>query len=117
MRFCSKVISLILFFIFFSVLTVQAQQIPTGVPISLDSLILISENIGGFLMIIGGILAGIAVVWAGIVYMTSGSDSTKVKTAKDILKAGLVGALIIFGSGGIINTIKAFAGDPLKFFK
>ena len=106
------------FVLFFTALNfVNAQQIPTGVPISLDSIILISENIGGFLMVLGGILAGIAVVWAGIAYMTSGSDSARVKAAKDILKAGIIGAAIIFGSGVIVNTIKAFAGDPLKFFK
>jgi len=106
------------FVLFFTVLSfVNAQPILTGVPISLDSLILISENIGGFLMVLGGILAGIAVVWAGIAYMTSGSDSTRVKAAKDILKAGIIGAAIIFGSGVIVSTIKALATNPLNFFK
>ena len=68
-------------------------------------------------MVLGGILAGIAVVWAGIAYMTSGSDSTRVKAAKDILKAGIIGAAIIFGSGVIVSTIKALATNPLNFFK
>lgn len=117
MKSYSKVISLALFSMFFSVFVVNAQEIPTGVPISLDDLISISENIGGFLMVLGGILAGIVVVWAGIAYMTSGSDSARVKTAKDVLKAGLIGALIIFGSGVIINTIKALAANPLQFFQ
>lgn len=90
---------------------------PTGVPISLTDILSISENIGGFLMIIGGILAGIAIVWAGIIYMTSGSDSAKVKEAKDMLKAALIGALIIFGVGAIVNTIKLLASNPLQFFK
>ena len=117
MKFYSKLILLVLFSMFFSVFVVNAQEIPTGVPISLDSLISISENIGGFLMVLGGLLAGIVVVWAGIAYMTSGSDATKVKAAKDVLKAGLIGALIIFGSGVIINTIRALATDPLQFFQ
>ncbi len=117
MKFYSKAISSALVLTFLSVLTVNAQQAPPGVPISLNDLISISENIGGFLMVIGGILAGIAVVWVGIVYMTSGSDSAKVKGAKDMLKAVLIGALIIFGSGVIINTIKALATNPLQFFQ
>lgn len=90
---------------------------PTGVPISLTDIISISENIGGFLMIIGGILAGIAVIWAGIIYMTSGSNPTRVKEAKDMLKAALIGALIIFGVGVIVNTIKLLASNPLQFFQ
>lgn len=94
-----------------------AQQIPTGVAVSLTDLLSISENIGGFLMVLGGILAGIAVIWAGIVYMTSGADSTRVQGAKDILKVALIGALIIFGVGVIINTVKLLASNPLKFFQ
>lgn len=117
MRPYLKALSLVLFSIFFLIPSVNAQQIPTGVPVSLNDLLSISENIGGFLMVLGGILAGITVIWAGVAYMTSGSDSTKVKTAKDILKAGLIGALIIFGAGGIINTIKALATNPLQFFQ
>lgn len=108
---------LVLFFTFFAGLIASAQEIPTGVQISLDDLLLISENIGGFLMVLGGILAGIVIIWAGIAYMTSGSDSTRVKTAKDVLKAGLIGALIIFGSGVIINTLRALATNPLQFFQ
>lgn len=115
-------LKILLFFSFFVLFFIalnfaHAQQVPTGVPISLDDLISISENIGGFLMVLGGILAGIVIIWAGIAYMTSGSDSTRVKTAKDVLKGGLIGALIIFGSGVIINTIKALATNPLKFFQ
>ena len=117
MRFYLKALLPVLFSTFFLIPAVYAQQIPTGVAISLNDLLSIPENIGGFLVVLGEILAGIAIVWAGIVYMTSGSDSTRVKTAKDILKVGLIGALIIFGAGGIINTIRALATNPLNFFK
>lgn len=94
-----------------------AQQIPTGVPVSLTDILSISENIGGFLMIAGSLIAGIAVIWAGVVYMTSGADPARVKGAKDILKAALIGALIIFGVGVIVNTVKLLASNPLRFFQ
>lgn len=116
-RLLLKAVSLVSFLMFFSVLTAHAQDVPTGVPISLDSLISISENIGGFLMVVGGILAAIAIIYSGILYLLAGSDSTKVKGAKDMLKAALIGALIIFSTGVIIDTIRIFASDPLQFFQ
>lgn len=94
-----------------------AQAIPTGVPISFDNILSLSENIGGFLMILGGIIAGIAVVWSGLSYMLAGSDSSRVKSSKDTLKAALIGAFILFSSGVIINVIRLFATNPLDFFK
>ena len=46
----------------------------------------------------------------------AGSDSTKVKAARDMLKAGIIGSLIIFGVGVIIQTVKFLAENPLGFF-
>lgn len=74
------------------------------------------ENIGGFLMIIAGVLAGIVIVVAGVVYMAAGSNQTRVGTAKAVLKNGVIGALIMFAAGIIINTIALLALDPFGFF-
>jgi len=68
-------------------------------------------------MIAGSILAGIAIIASGIMYLTSGSNTQRLASAKGTLKAGVIGALIIFGAGLIINTVKIFAQDPLKFFQ
>ena len=76
----------------------------------------ILENIGGFLMVIAGILAGIVIVVAGIIFMSAGSDQTKVGTAKAVFKNGVIGALIIFAAGVIVNTIALLALDPFGFF-
>lgn len=94
-----------------------AQDLPTGRAISLDEILLISEDIGGFLYMVGSILAGIVIILSGLTYLTAGSDSSKVKSAKDMLKAGMIGALIIFGFGLIVNTISSIASDPFKFFQ
>ena len=97
----------------FSVILAQGPQ---GVPIRLPDLISISENIAGFLMVAGGILAAIVIVVSGIYYLMSGSDSAKVKAARDMLKAGVIGSLIIFGVGVIIQTVKTLAENPVGFF-
>src|SRR3989338_11386384 len=51
-------------------------------------------SIAGFLIITGGILAGIAIIVSGIIYMSAGSDSTRLTTAKAWFKNGVIGALI-----------------------
>ena len=94
-----------------------AQQIPTGVPISVDNILVFAQSIGGFLMIAGGILAGIAIILSGMVYLTAGGDPQKVKTAKGILIGGIIGTLIIFGSGVIIQTVRGLATNPFQFFQ
>lgn len=68
-------------------------------------------------MVAGGVIAGIVIIGSGIYYLMSGSDSTKVKSARDMLKAGVIGSLIIFGVGLIIQTVKIFAEDPFQFFR
>ena len=80
-----------------------------------DDIADLMESIGGFLIITGAILAGIVIIWSGIMYMKAGSDQTRVGSAKAIFKNGLIGALILFATGVIVNTISAFAVDPFDF--
>lgn len=81
-----------------------------------SNMVEILENIGGFLMVIAGILSGIVIVVAGVIYMSAGSDPTKLTSAKAVLKNGVIGALIMFATGVIINTIALLALDPFGFF-
>ncbi len=74
------------------------------------------ENIGGFLIAAAGIIAGIVIIVAGIMYMASGSNTARTATAKAIFKNGVIGALIIFAAGIIINTIVIIASDWRSFF-
>ena len=107
----------VLYLNLFSSRTSYAQPVPTGVPISLDSILDISKNIGGFLFVLGSILAGITIVVSGIMYFFAGSDSQKITVAKGIFKGGIVGSFILFGVGSIIGIIKALATNPLQFFQ
>lgn len=76
----------------------------------------ILENIGGFLLVASGIIAGIVIIVAGVLYMGAGSNSARVATAKAVFKNGLIGALIFFAAGVIVNTIALIALDPFGFF-
>ncbi|MBI2064618.1 MAG: hypothetical protein HYT62_01030 [Candidatus Yanofskybacteria bacterium] len=94
----------------------SAVGIGASVPPVASDLVSLLENIGGFLIVAAGVVAGIVIIVSGIVYMSSGSDTGRLTTAKAIFKNGIVGALIIFAAGIIINTIALIALDPFGFF-
>lgn len=73
------------------------------------------QGIAGFMIVIGMVLAGIAIIWSGLTYMTAGSNSARVQTAKSIFKNGIIGAVIIFAIGVIVNTIMALVSNPEGF--
>lgn len=50
----------------------------------------------------GGVLAVIFIVYAGFLYVTSGGDSGKVKTAKDIILYSAVGLVVIVMARSIV---------------
>lgn len=101
---------------FSGVALAQPIQVPTGRAVTIDELLLIGQSIGGFLMIAGGILAGITIIGTGIMYLSAGSNTQRLTTAKGMFKAGIIGAFIIFGAGVLIGTIKGVATNPLQFF-
>lgn len=61
--------------------------------------------VGSFFTSVGVLLAIIAIIWSGLVYMNAGGDENKIKKAKAWFRNALLGALIVLGVGLIINTI------------
>ena len=56
-------------------------------------------------LVVGVILALIYLIWGGILWMSAGSDETKIKNAKTRMKQGAWGALIILAVGLILQTL------------
>ena len=48
--------------------------------------------------------------------MVSGSNQQRVGMAKGVFKNGIIGSLILFAAGIIVNTIILLVSDPLNFF-
>ena len=91
---------------------------PTGTGSATDTseIFEILQSIGGFLLVAAGIIAGVVIIISGLVWMASGSNTARVTTAKAIFKNGIIGALIIFAAGLIINTIILIGTDWTGFF-
>ena len=91
----------------------QANQTSLGA----QGIFAIMQNIGGFLLVAAGVIAGIVIIVAGLVWMSAGSNTTRTASAKAIFKNGVIGALIIFAAGVIINTIVLLASNWQEFFR
>ncbi|MBX4189920.1 pilin [Candidatus Parcubacteria bacterium] len=58
-----------------------------------------------FLITISIVIAVIMIVWGGIQYMISRGDPAKAKSAKDIIKNGIIGAAVVLAVGVILQTV------------
>lgn len=85
-------------------------------PTSGNDLLDIMRSIAGYMIVAGGILAGIAIIASGLMYMGAGSNPQRLATAKGIFKNGVIGALILFAAGLIVNTIILLAVNWQGFF-
>jgi hypothetical protein len=56
-------------------------------------------------------LGVIMIIWAGVLFMSSGGSEQKVTLARRALTWGLVGAAIAIASKGIVMGVKAFLGS------
>ena len=65
----------------------------------------IIDNIINFLLTIGIPIAGVMCVYAGFLFLTSGGDSKKIKTAKDTLIYAAVGIGILIISKGLVTLV------------
>jgi TRAP-type C4-dicarboxylate transport system permease small subunit len=88
-------------------MTLAAVNLPGGSEITLDKIQEIIERIANWLIVIGVVIAVIYIIWGGIKWMTARGDQTKAKEAKEAIKNGLIGALIVLGVGVIIRTLSA----------
>ncbi|MBX4211820.1 MAG: hypothetical protein KW806_03505 [Candidatus Yanofskybacteria bacterium] len=91
-------------------------DIPEGNPITLGGLTDNLESIVKFLVIIAGFLMVGFVIWSGLYWMYAGArgDTGKVEDAKGMLRAAIIGSLIVLGVGVILQTIRGFVSG--EFF-
>ena len=97
-------------FSFFSTTLAQSfgtNEVANGLNNSLNTLDP-RTTAGRIINIVLGLLGVIAVgiiIWGGFVYLTSNGEEEKVTKAKNLLKNGVIGLLIILASWGIASFI------------
>jgi hypothetical protein len=95
----------------FAVDVINAQAEDTSGTVTLDNPLSFEtpqELIGGiitYLMGLVGILAVAALVWGGIMYMTSAGSEERVKQAKNIITYAIIGLVVAVLSYIIVNTV------------
>lgn len=58
-----------------------------------------------FILSVAALLAVVALVWAGVLYITAAGDDSRMETAKKIVIWVVVGILLILASYAIVNTV------------
>jgi hypothetical protein len=76
----------------------------TGLSESGDILPIISALISLVLSFLGIVLV-VMIIWAGIMWMTAGGEKTNVQKAKDMIKNGVIGLLIVLASYAITSFV------------
>lgn len=69
-------------------------------------------NISRWLIGIVGLLAMLALIWGGILYIISFNNDQYLNNAKGIIKWAIIGLAIVLLSYVIIRTVAVFVGAP-----
>jgi undecaprenyl pyrophosphate phosphatase UppP len=94
---------------------VQAPELPiSGQKVSLTKLIDMINQVAEFLVQVGPVIAVIFLIWGGITYMAAGANEERAQQAKTRIKNAIIGIIIIFGIGVILQTISSFIGGSLQ---
>lgn len=83
----------------------NAPAIEGGTTLTLTQ---IAKNILNFLLSIIGVLALIMLIISGIMYLTSAGNDTRMKTAKNIFVASLIGIAVAMGSLVLVSAVARF---------
>ncbi len=88
-------------------INLPTTPIPGAKPVSLLELQWIVGIIGNFFVTVGPVILVIALIASGITLAGGGASPAAVTKARKWFGASVVGGLIIFGAGVIINTLAA----------
>lgn len=82
----------------------ELLEVPTGDPLSLAEVKGLIVTIANWLMVVGVIIAVLFLAWGGIRWITAGGNPETAGKAKETIKNGLIGLVILFGIGVILRT-------------
>ncbi|MGD0977457.1 MAG: hypothetical protein ABR875_04175 [Minisyncoccia bacterium] len=82
-----------------------AYDLPTGTPWTTTGIMTALNNAANFMLAFAIAGAIIIIIYAGIIYLSSGFNPKAVESAKGVLKYAIYGVAIVLAAGIIINTV------------
>lgn len=110
MEHMKKILIFALFFaiIIISAQSVLAQNITIPNPLGANTITELIDNIATWLLGIGLTISTIIIIWAAIVFMTSGGNSERVTTARKTLWYAIIGIVVLLLAKGVTSIIQNF---------
>lgn len=92
------------------ILTALAQTVTIDNPLTSNSIMELVAQIADWLLKIGLVISTIIIIWAAIVFMTSGGSAERVTTARKTLWYAIIGIVILLLADGVAIFVKNFLG-------
>lgn len=92
------------------ILTALAQTVTIPNPLTSDSITGLVDQIATWLLGIGLTISTIIIIWAAIVFMTSGGSETKVTMARKTLWYAIIGIVVLLLAKGVTSIVANFLG-------
>ena len=92
------------------ILTALAQTVTIPNPLASNSIMDLVAQIAGWLLKIGLTISTIIIIWAAIVFMTSGGNTERVTMARKTLWYAIIGIVVLLLADGVAIFIKNFLG-------
>ncbi len=105
--------TILIFTLFFGIMLISAYsalalEIPN--PLGANTITELIDNIATWLLGIGLTISTIVILWAAVVFMTSGGNATRVTTARQTLWYAIIGIVILLLAKGVTSIIQNVLG-------
>jgi len=90
------------------IFTALAQTVTIDNPLTSDSITGLVDKIATWLLEIGLMVSTIIIIWAAVVFMTSGGNAERVTTARKTLWYAILGIVILLLAKGVTSIVNNF---------
>jgi len=92
------------------ILTALAKTVTIPNPLTSDTITGLVDNVATWLLGVGLTISTIIIIWAAIVFMTSGGNAERVTMARKTLWYAIIGIVILLLAKGVASLVANFLG-------
>lgn len=90
--------------------TVPSSGVTIDNPLQYDTITEVIDAVANFIAIVSSSIAVVMIIWAGIVYMTSGDNKDRTESAKKTIMWALIGIAIVWSAKFLIDLVEWVLG-------